>query len=275
MRVAVLGSGPAGLLAAETALDQHHDAVVDVFTNNQQTSYAVPGSAVSAAEPEFREFLQEHLGMEPAESILPYSRKLRGTAEQYSRKTLTLPSTKLGKSISVMRNRFNEGVPLHLLNTVLHDRWVGKMKHWDARMDDLPRGYDITISTIPRFLLCSDERHDFVKQHTYIVDYAKGKSFIDTHPTDAPFGVVYSGDPDDFWVYSGMDASGEATEFTEYQPDWDCIPTRRPIKTNCTCESEVVKAGTLGRWSPAVGVLDAYIQTIKAVDIFDAATHSE
>lgn len=271
MRVAVLGSGPAGLLAAETALDQHHDAVVDVFTNNQQTSYVVPGSAVSAAEPEFREFMEHHLGMSPAESILPYSRKLRGTAKQYSQKTLGLGGE---SSVNVMRNRFSEGVPLALLNDVLHGRWVGKMKHWDARMDDLPRGYDITISTIPRFLLCSDERHDFVKRHTYIVDYAKGKSFIEGDFVH-PFGVVYSGDPDDFWVYSGMDASGEATEFTEYQPDWECIPARRPIKTNCTCESTVVKAGTLGRWSPAVGVLDAYIQTIKAVDIFDAATRSE
>lgn len=245
MKVAVLGCGPAGLLAAHTA--ESKGAEVTIFS--QPSKSPIHGA----------QFIHEPIPGLTHDTPDDYVRFIKhGTRAGYAEKVY-------GKSDAPCSwDHFEDGfVPAwqtEKVYDVLWERFAGSIVPLRVDPGDIPiwlDDYDRVFSTIPKPQLCI-RGHEFTWKNVWIADYC-------SLPYDVRNNVIlYNGDPLDHWYRASRLFGHDATESTD--PMSGAVPGMKPLSNNCDCWPELVNVGRFGKWEKGILVHHAYGQVTEALD---------
>lgn len=258
MNIAVLGCGPAGLVAAHAASRAGHD--VCIFSKARK-------SEMFGAQ-----YLHEPIpGIEPGPSI-DVSYRLRGTASEYRRKVYgpdydgAVSPEDLGEShkawdirttYDALWERYGERVN----DTVI--RW--------GTVRDLLKAYDVVLSTIPATQLChKTEDHTFAAQNIWAYGDAPARGQR-LHSPVPEGSIVCNGKLIPSW-YRASKIFGHATlEWSMRDPHAaSMVPAgasvvQKPLWTDCTCFPAVKRFGRYGRWQKGVLVHHTYAEVQRCL----------
>jgi len=268
-RIAVLGCGPSGLLAAHAAKKLGQDVTV---LSVKERSPILGGQYLHIEIP----------GITGEASNVTYIKI--GDTRGYSQKVYGKPD--------VPCFRFPAGeYPAWSLTEAygnLWDIWSDKIEHCCVGPDDVEQlcgEYDLVLSTIPRDILCYRSEHPFERQ---LIRVAQGGTLINPHVENV---VLYSGRPRDSWYRTSnlfghhttewSEASIESVDNTELFDLFDMPPNEdearqeiwlmggfKPLRHGCDCHDEhdnLVWLGRFGQWSHGVLVSDAFEQAQQAI----------
>lgn len=253
--VAVLGSGPAGLMSAWACMMAGVPVVV--LSNGGE-------SRLGGAQ-----FLHAPIpGMHQAkapEAVVRFER--RGDPEEYRRKAfgeLAVPwrpwteggfpeerdAWSLSGAYEKLWSIFGESVDMNKTDVDL--KWI--MEHRDD--------FSVIISTVPLSGLCRSDRHQFVSQKVIIHPVA-----FEELPDNT---VLFDGTKEKTW-YRTCNIFG--TQYTEWGAFGKVPPVSKtyvdykPISTTCTClhMSNVLRVGRRGRWSVHHFTHDAFYDTMTMI----------
>lgn len=256
MKVAVLGSGPSGLLAAEACRQMGHEVMI--FSRTKQPSPMGGSQYIHTAIP----------GITPTDPDGSVVFHKVGHAECYANKVYGDPNAPTSWDI------FPTGsYPCWNLARVyesLHKLWVNHISVVDidaSWLGDYDRVdfFDLTFSAIPAKVLCTNPTHQFpfvevaFESHRH-VDSSLGDNYI-----------YYSGDDKDSW-YRSSHIFGRG--FWEY--GINSIPRDRlrdmftgikPLDTDCDCRPKLVRVGRFGEWKKGKLVHHAFQKTMDALEV--------
>lgn len=252
MRVIVLGCGPSGLVAAHAAVQLGHQ--VTILSKKREPSQLWGCQYLHAPIP----------GYEDVPSV-QVSYSLNGSPEQYRRKVYG--DAWQGK--------------------VSPEDFVGEHQAWDIRetyqlMWELYRsnveGYEVVdgnlqfvtflyepdkiISTIPATSLCEQPKHRFASH----LIYANGSTAKEWPPEN---WIICDGTDQADW-YRMSNVFGYSTVEWPYitgpiggSPKG--VRVEKPLKTDCDCHPEVIRAGRYGEWDKSVLVHQVYAKVTEAL----------
>lgn len=227
---AVLGCGPAGLLAAEAL--QRNSFNVNIYSlmkksqisGAQYLHCAIP--EITNVDPDF------HLKFV----------KL-GTRDGYAQKVYGNPEAEC--SWDEFEGSTVGAWSMQTAYETLWRRWESRIHGVDVDtrlVRELVRGHGLVVSTIPVKVLCSDHYHKFPSQKVWIADHAQ--------PGTPPNSIVYNGRMGDWW-YRTSDIQGHASTEASV-PLMGARIGYKPLDTDCGCMPEVLRAGRFGRWQKGV-----------------------
>jgi hypothetical protein len=266
MKIAVLGYGPAGLIAAKTLVDAGHTDV-DIIG-------AGPKSLIGGAQYLHEPILNPHQDPEGEITFLKI-----GTGQGYAKKVYdqgdtetswehyegVVPAWALLPAYDVLWNFFVDG----LINDTLNGLSLSMLMETGK--------YDLVFSSIPLHSLClSPSSHSFPRAKIVLAPFS---------PVHMSNVVVYSGREEDSW-YRTSSIFGESwTEFNaalaskaEYMDDrglgeQEFVPIQhgfKPMPTNCDCHPDVVRIGRFGLWDRKILLHHVPQQVQVALDERDA-----
>lgn len=234
--VAIIGCGPAGLLAAHAVTLAGLEPVV--FSKDAEPSPRAAATFLHRAIPELtRDFPDDYIRFIK-----------RGDAHGYAQKVYGDPEAPTSWA------KFGEQAqPAWQLSPVyadLWDRYGGEVRECEItarRAVALAEDFPAVINTAPAPAICFGDC-DFPSRQIWIREGAE----IGT-PRNS---MVYSGSPLDAW-YRSSDLFGvESAEYGHFVRD-----ARRGMKvlpTNCRCHPTIIRAGRWGTWRPGVLLHQAY-----------------
>ena len=244
MKVAILGSGPAGLFAAHAAVMAGSE--VRIFSAGLRSSISgaqfmrrpVPGLS--------GESFDIHYRLDGDWSI--YSEKVEGDTAD------------LRDSIETFTD-----IPAYDLREAYDNAWdlYGRMVRYGDIEGDLPRGIhnwaDVVVSSVPARALCHNPAHDFASRRIWIADFVKK---LGAFENDVDNLVVCSGYEDDWWYRQSRIGGYESTEFPDsHHPTKSTRAVLMPVSTNCICNSDIVRVGSKGEWKSGVFADSAFYKT--------------
>lgn len=261
MNIAVLGSGPAGLLAAEACKKSGHKVIIftkdskpSVISGAQYIHEAIPGITSEDPDGEVR-FHKVGTGAD-------YANKVYGRSDAPTSWTI-----------------FPEGIfPIWNMGHIykhLFRYWKRSMKYinLDARsLDGLEASSDtfpLIISAIPAPVLCHDRTHQFPSVRVMFAPH----NFYDPNLGDNY--IYYSGDPVDPWYRSSFIFGTGWWEFG-YKEGRRMMLSRhhegifegiKPLDTTCTCRPRIVRVGRFGEWKKGRLVHHAFLKTNDALEV--------
>ena len=263
MKIAVLGYGPAGLIAAKTLYDEGHTDLDIIGAGGK----SVIGGAQYLHEP----ILNPH--QEPEGEITfvkigereGYADKVyndNDVATSWDHYEGVVPAWALGPTYDVLWEHFVDG----LIQDTLNGLSLSMLAETDK--------YDLVFNSIPAHCLCLHPgSHTFPKASISLVPYS---------PVHMSNVVVYSGRKEDQW-YRTSNIFGEAwsefgsvlAEGAEY-PDGmidpggvEVLPIQRgfkPLGTDCDCHPDVVRIGRFGLWDRKILLHHVPAQVRAALD---------
>lgn len=252
--VIVLGCGPAGLLAAQAAVDGGYKTTVlsrkqkSPLWGCQYLHQPIPGLTTMGTyvKVDYR-LLGTSMGYR--EKVYGDGYAGRVSPEEYEKPHLAWD----------LRKTYDE----------LWDRWSCYVLDVPFRDGETVRAvlsafYEtnphlVVISTIPAMVLCMRPEHNFASAPVW----AMGDSDTQRVPVRAeiisgePNVVLCNGDPDQGW-YRASHVLGYGTVEWPFRPERRKPPfngvalVQKPIKTNCNCNDRVVRAGRYGKWEKGV-----------------------
>lgn len=247
MRAAVLGYGPAGLIAAKTLADL--DIPVEVIGAGGKS---VVGGAQYLHEDIF------HPAYSDPEGFIEFLKM--GERDVYAGKIYPQVETSVSwdnyegaHAAWSLRPVYDQlwGVFEDLL---VHDTLDGMSLAMLAETDR----YDIIFNSIPAQAVCLDGMHGFPRVPISLVNYS---------PIAVPNVVLYSGRSSDQWYRTSRIFGEGWTEFGgNFKAEYDNImldPEEegndlkihrgfKPLGTNCDCHPDVVRIGRFGLWDRKV-----------------------
>ena len=258
MKVAILGCGPAGMIAAHSAATLGHN--VAIFSR-KRLSPMFGAMYLHAPIP----------GISPNSPEMYIEVFKNGTREGYAEKVYNDPAA------PVSWDKFVCGkTPGWDLKKAYHKLW-GMYSHliWDTDITpesvfETIKEYDRVFTTIPATVTCLDWRHEFRR---VTIDVVHG-------PTDNPGnemwynGAIFHGAPA-WYRYSRINYY-ESWEFGANQIPLS-IPTEilvknvrvsrgmKPISTTCNCHPEIVRLGRFGKWDKHAFTHHAYEEVRDAL----------
>jgi len=234
MKVAVLGCGPAGLLATHAAVLQGCDPVVYSIANRSETNGAM---YLHRAIPDLT-------SPEP-DGMLTYLKM--GTQAGYARKVYGSPDAPCSWS------RFLEGpVPAWSLAAAYDELWyryhsrIIEHRIHSLNVEEIIDEYPLVISSIPAGVLCRKPYHKFMSVNIWIRDKAPAAI--------RPGEIIYNGAREQDWYRSSDIFGYRSTEYGEqYRPGTPGMglvkPGLKPTCNNCDCwDGLLLKVGRYGRW---------------------------
>lgn len=256
MNVAILGCGPAGLIAAHSAVTLGHDVVILSRRVRSETFGAMylhePIPAISQGKPEMMiEVSKTGTKWGYAESVYG-NREAPVSWDKFE--PGPTPGWNLKTAYAELWSRYSDLI----LNTDITPESIAGLK------------YDRIFNTIPARAICLDWTHRF--------DLVK-------------IVVVHGPNPreDNVMWYNGSDFSGsprwyrysrinryESWEFSEQRAPLS-LPTAelarglrvsagiKPLSTDCDCHPHVVRLGRFGKWNKNVFTHHAYQEVIDAL----------
>ncbi len=238
MKVAILGCGPSGLLAAHAAVHLGHEPVIysiavqSEIHGAQYLHRSIPD--ITSKKPDAQLTFRK-LGLRSG-----YARKVYGSG------VIETSWTKFhdGEEYPACNMREAYDALWSLYCPVIIERIVNA---WD--LPELIDSYPQVVSTIPASNLCRKPYHEF-KRLTI--------SVIGSAPDEVkPDQVVYNGRGSDPW-YRACEIFGH--RFTEYSHPISGQPQGfKPISTNCDCfNGRVLKVGRYGKWARGELIHHAY-----------------
>lgn len=244
MRVAVLGCGPAGLLAAHGATLA--GAEVDIYSI-KKPSFIAGAQFMHRAIPQ--------TGVKGSQVQL----FKRGTKEGYAKKVYGDPT--YSSSWEAYAQDTLPCWPMNQVYTRLWERYEDRIK--DCKVDDdvLDNleydGYSLLLSTIPAPTLCSKD-HIFVGSTHRIAVY--DRTGINQNY------IIYNGLNTDEWHRSSV---LHGTGFLEYGPSAAAPniakPVVKPQTNDCDCRSDWQRLGRYGKWQRGVLAHHAYEEAFIVV----------
>jgi hypothetical protein len=263
VRIAILGCGPAGLMAAHAAATickQWHVSVsIDILSHKQK-------SPLYGAQ-----YLHRPIpGIECGDPVnVEY--RLRGTADEYKRKVYgrlwdgTVSPEDLAEDHAAWDIRRTYGM--------LWDKWQHFVRDTDidpAGVKFLQESHDIVISSVPRDAICH-AGHKF--RHTQITAAGDAPSLgIDLAQSGfrcMENTVLCNGEDSPSW-YRMSRVFGHTT--IEWPADVGRVPittaaaVRKPTDHDCDCHPDVLHVGRYGEWKKGVLSHTAYFNTLDEVE---------
>lgn len=239
MKVAVLGCGPAGLLAAHAIVLSGHEPVV----LSRKERSVIPGSVY------LHESVPEVTSAYP-ENFVQYIRL--GTAEGYARKVYGDGARNTGWENYFQTYPSWNAVACYEKLWEMYENRISDVLIDQETLNVITGNYPIIISTLPAPGMCSDpERHSFNGVPYYI-------RTLPLPPMDAHRDVVvYNGLANDPWyrwsVLSGVCSIESTIDIWEER-----IVGTKATTTDCDCWPQIVRAGRWAEWRHGVLLNDAY-----------------
>lgn len=246
--IAVLGAGPAGLLAAHAATLNGHEVTI---YSKKRKSYMRGAQYLHLPIPEA-----------PAQSF-EISYQLDGPADGYRDKVYGASS---GVSVS----------PEYLVGTstawdmravydhlwARYERQIQDFNIGPLGLEDLLQDYHpkAVISTIPRKAICANGDHVFSGTTVYVTE--------ESYTTNNT--VVCSGHIKDKWYRTSTIQGWQNTEFARYDDALRSLiwgnkvhQVVKPVSTDCDCFPEINFAGRYGTWTKGVLAHSAFYDTVN------------
>jgi hypothetical protein len=255
MRVAILGCGPAGLIAAYAVESQGHDPYLFSMRKRQSEMFGA-------------QYLHEPIpGIDagPAQRIT-YS--LLGTAEGYREKVYGKDYTGTVSPLALKPE--HDAYDIRRTYDALwevYGRWVREEYVNDGWLRDNLMNFGLVISTIPAPSICRSFSHVFWNQGIWAYGDAPARGQY--APVDLKDGaVVCNGLPDPAW-YRASRIFGHATLEWSQQGDLPLdlrvSAVKKPLKTDCDCWPGVVRLGRYGKWRKGYLVHQVYQDTLECL----------
>jgi hypothetical protein len=254
-KVAILGCGPAGLLAAHAAHILRVDA--KVFGIKQM-------SVIDGAQ-----FLHEEIPHLDCGTPKPIKIIKFGTAEGYANKVYGDVGAPC--SFDLLQPGEVPAWPMQPTYQLLWDLYselITNVRLFPADIGVLVNEYDLVISTVPRQLLCKHRGvHEFDSQHVFFAHRAMYRS-------SEPAYVVYNGNDGEHedWYRCSKIWGLESTEVSAARlSEADAFVRAytkhgiKPLSTNCTCDPDVLRIGRFGKWQKGVLVHHAFQEALNAL----------
>ena len=260
MTTAILGCGPAGLLAAHAAVGMGED--VTIFSRKRKSHLNVA------------QYLHEPIIGLPSEDAIPImvSYELVGNASDYRSKVYgkdwdgsVSPEELLEKHPAWdIRDDYDwlwsEYQDL-ILDSDIHPRSL------DLLGVQAPGMYDHVISSVPAPALCS-KGHTFGSTEIWAAGDADG--FNQAIPYDCPDGVVICNGEDmptwyrvsNLYYHKTVEWPGSMAR----PPISGAAKVTKPTFTNCDCYPNILRVGRYGTWTKGVLVHEAFNSTLLALE---------
>lgn len=244
-KIAVLGCGPAGLLAAHAA---HRAGIRPAIF-----SRAVPSSIGGA---QYLHCAIPEVTSQTPDGTVMYQKN--GSAAGYARKVYGDTNAETSwkeyegeHEIWNMRMAYNN--LWHRYESCIVDQEI------DAeRLESLQRQYDLIISSIPAPVLClHPNRHIFRAQQVGIV--YREMPAKDQHEGDLNL-IVYDGRPETPWYRSSYIFGWLGDEYPPGASPTHAVMVNKPLWTDCDCHAEVVRVGRYGRYEKRALIHHAFAQ---------------
>lgn len=256
--VAVLGAGPAGLMAAQAVALQENTALA-IFSATDQPSKlggaqflhrAIPG--INKKEPD-TVITYRVRGDEPT-----YRRKVYGDKEvpftSFSNVTDgdRQPAWNLIQTYEKLWDKFADNITVGPISASWFDNpWVADFSH--------------VFSSIPLPAICRaqagaiPEYHHFHSQEVHICVNRFGECPPDT--------IVYDGNPTHRFYRQSLIFGVPGTEWSSNPPPIPgIVKDNKPIATDCNCHPNVTRVGRRGTWTKGVLTHDAFISVWKELE---------
>jgi hypothetical protein len=255
MKVAVLGCGPAGLMAAHAAVLNGDEVTI---ISKKQKSHIHGAQYGHKAVPE----LNDH---RRPDARIRYVKI--GERKVYASKVYGDPDAPC--SWDHFEEGLHKGWSLHDTYERLwarYSRLVRDTKGVTPYLYDMTirPHYDLVISSIPAYSLCHrKDEHRFDRVH---VSFKQGDPVEIMQSFDENI-IVYSGQPLDGWYRASRIFGHSWREFGGVRDDAD-FQGVKPIGTNCDCYPEIRRVGRFGRWQKGALTTDAFYYTLKTLEVY-------
>jgi hypothetical protein len=247
MSVAVLGCGPAGLLAAYGVRESGHEVVVYSMKRNKSI---LPGSLhlrsrVDGITPWYPDKTVTIVRMGSAEG---YAQKVYGDSQRYTgwdNYDRTYPSWNAQSAYDKL---------WHLFSDCIVERAIVS--------EDLPMlmaEHSMTISTLPMPPLCTKE-HTFDKTPYWIRDIPTPEEELGREL------IVYNGLSGDYWYRYSVLGDKSALEYATFpsgERESDLAVGVKAIGNDCDCWPGLIRAGRWAEWKHGVLMHHAYEKAIS------------
>lgn len=247
MKIAVLGCGPAGLLAAHAA----------VTTGHTVTIYSEPKpSKIGGAQ-----FLHQAIpGITQQEPDGEVNFVFVGTPEIYARKVYGDPLAPTSWLA------YTPGLhPVWNMQQAYDNLWERYKDHIvpchiaQDTLGDITKAHHLTFSCVPAPAVCPHRNHD----GSPTCEFKSQPVWIEENPPMLPYDmtIIYSGFSDDDW-YRTSNMFGHA--FCEYSFEKaGAIRVVKPLATTCEGDPWVIRLGRYGKWRKAELIHDAYNEAME------------
>lgn len=258
MRVAVLGCGPAGLVAAHSAILAGADDV-RIFSKKRKSEMfgaqylhaPIPGA--TGKPPVQVQYVMQG-------SIEGYRRKVYGLKDDVEVSPQTLSEV---HDAWDLRDTYNELWDMYSLYVVD----VDIQAHDTSFAEKL--GCDVVISTIPATALClQDDVHTFGYEEIWAAGDAPERGVFVPFPEPPRNTVICNGEDSPAWYRMSRLFGHTTVEWPGVMgkpPVEDVARVKKPLFTNCDCHPDVIRVGRYGSWTKGVLVHDVFTQTWEAV----------
>lgn len=252
IKVAVLGCGPAGLLAAQGAAEA--GAEVTIFSNKAKSPI----------------FGAQFIHMEiPGMMVKPSGVHIfkRGSAEGYAKKVYG--DSEHATSFDNYENgQVMPAWPMVAIYDKLWNIWRGRIVNREIdmlAMDQIERdGWDVLVTSIPVPAICMKGEHTFETNDVLIL---KGKCSTNRH------SVIYNGEPKVAWFRNSFLFGETGIEYSTHRTKPHLgmpVPQgakriKKPQHTNCDCRNQWRRVGRYGKWQRGVLAHEAYFEVRDAL----------
>lgn len=266
MRVAVLGSGPAGLFAAEACKADGHE--VRIFSRDLKPSPMSGSQYLHQAIPGLT-------SEEPSGSVHFWK---VGTRYGYAEKVYGDPDAPCSWDL------FPTGeLPCWNLKNVylkLFKSWYGSISTVEIDkkfLDYLEQKRDIfqmVISAIPCPVICENSSHRFESARVWFESHQHKDSQLGENY------IYYSGDPRDswyrssyifgsgWWEFGSHTMTGQTEQRVLRNISTKVFEGKKPLDTNCDCRPRMIRVGRFGEWKKGILTHHAFLKTIDALEVF-------
>jgi hypothetical protein len=245
-KVAIIGCGPSGLLAAYSVMRAGLEPVI--FSRKVKSQ--MPGAIY------MHHYIPDLTSSEP-DTMIEFRKQ--GTREGYARKVYgagdapcswdDFPTGALpGWNLSMVYDRLWEQ-----FRDTVRDQMIGAHAY-----ETLTSTFPLVISSAPAPAMCR-------RPGAHIFESADIWIRAQKRPLYGRDEIIYNGDPLMPWYRSSQLFGHSSFEFGHRILGPDVVEGRKPIRTNCDCQPGVVRIGRFGKWQKGVLTTDAYREARVAV----------
>lgn len=242
-KVAILGCGPAGLLAAHATALAGYEPVI--FSKKVKSK--LPGAM-------YLHCSIEALAGEVADHPVLYVKE--GNKQMYAAKVYG--DRYAPCSWDIFETGFHRAWPMKDMYKRLWKMYSERIEDMlidSVMLDDLPREFPLILSSIPAPVLCGYQEsfHHF----------PAAKIWVKTKRGKGPNVIEYNGIPDVPWYRFSRLFGWESWEYGHEVAD--ASTGVKPLNTNCDCRPLITRIGRFGHWKKGVLVHNAFEEAQNAL----------
>jgi hypothetical protein len=265
MRVAVLGCGPAGLMAAHGAIVAGADDVRIISRKRKSELFGT--QYLHAPIPGMTERPAVRVDYLLHGSVEEYRTKVYGDDWHGKASPEDLDEEHDAWDIRQTYNTLWETYSDYIIDQQMDRGWVAHFLDIDARGN---LGFDLIISSVPRPLTCV-EGHVFPSAVIWAMgDAPERGQFVPMRDSVAPNTVICSGERDVSWYRLSKVFGYASVEWPgRVQPPFEGVArVEKPLRTNCDCHAQrddIMFVGRYGQWEKGVLSHNAFFGAFNKV----------